>query len=223
MKNTFLTLSFLASALIFGQEHTDDTEKLLDDMCVEFTQTAHLSEGERFLNIANKYIIPYSSTFTEEEWAEESERLFLRFQRKCDSFKNSLAKIHPNTNDNYELLSEKTTANISKKDLAAFKKQQHFYYFDSATNEKVSVEITKNHWTEHFADGTHSKTHFRWISNNQFELEFIESDNFIRNRLNKKGDKYNYEILSKENDFYWILTEVEGQTFLFKYKLFVGK
>lgn len=223
MKNTFLTLSFLASALIFGQEHTDDTEKLLDDMCIEFTQTAHLSDDERFYDPILKYLIPHRLKFKEEEWEAEVERIFQRYKEKCDSFRQFLIDTENNTYDNYKILAERPTANISKKDLAAFKKQQHFYYFDNATNEKVSVEITKNHWTEHFANGTHSKTYFRWISNNQFELEFIESDNFVKDNLNKKGDKYYYEILSKENDFYWILTEVEGQTFLFKYKLFVGK
>lgn len=223
MKHYFIGFCLSTSSIILGQNTTELSEKVLDEMCVEFTQTAHLPDDERVYNPFIKYLIPHKLKFKEEEWEVEFERIFLRFQRKCDSFKHFLIKTQPIINENYEILSEKPQANISKKDLADFKKQHHFYYLHNETNEKILVQISKNHWTENFADGTFSKTYFRWIGENKFELEFIESNNFQKNSLNKKGDKYYYEILNKENDFYWILTEVEGQSILFKYKLFVGK
>ena len=55
---------------------------------------------------------------------------------------------------------------------------------------------------------------------NRFELEFIESNNVNRKSFSKKGEKYLYQVLSKENNYYWIMVEIPGQNRLVKFKLF---
>lgn len=91
------------------------------------------------------------------------------------------------------------------------------------TGEKTEVRTDHKYWTENFSDGSYSKLFYHWIDKTKFELEFIESNNHARKNFSKKGDKYIYEIINKEGDFYWILCEIPGQSEILKFKLFIDQ
>ena len=54
----------------------------------------------------------------------------------------------------------------------------------------------------------------------------IELSDELKSNLNKnfskKGDRYHYEVISKEKDFYNIVVGISGQSQLMQFKLFVN-
>ena len=70
----------------------------------------------------------------------------------------------------------------------------------SLQEKKFIVSIKDGLWNEQFEDNTFSKLKFRWTSENEFMLEFIESDNLIRRNFSVKGDKYFYGIYGVQDN-----------------------
>ncbi|RZJ39151.1 MAG: hypothetical protein EOO18_01600 [Chryseobacterium sp.] len=138
----------------------------------------------------------------------------------CEEFRALLSKANTQkNNENWVTVNKKPAININEKDLQLLKKSTDFYYFE-ASGKKVFVKTDNKYWTETFDDKTNSILYYKWLSANRFELEFIESNNVNRKSFSKKGEKYLYEVLSKENNYYWIMFEIPGQNRLVKFKLF---
>jgi hypothetical protein len=70
--------------------------------------------------------------------------------------------------------------------------------------------IDKGHWVERFRDGTYSKLRFRWIDDCEFEIEFIESTNSVMSQVSKRGDRYRYQIINKNEKYYLVSVEAVG-------------
>ncbi len=80
--------------------------------------------------------------------------------------------------------------------------------------------MEKGKWTDFFSDKTFSKLTYDWISETEFELVFIESNNETRSNFSVKGDKYIYQVLTKENNFYLMTVNIPGQDTFEKFKLY---
>ncbi len=208
----------LISTFSFAQHKNIDI--LTDEMCLSFKNNERLSDSVRITILNEKFIIPYLNQFSEAEKPSIIDQLYFRFQKNCKEFVDYLYRIDPPKKDDWKKLDSRPDIVITEKELDDFKNQHNFYYFEWE-GEKTTVEISKKYWTETFADQTKSKLYFKWVSRNQFELEFIESNNAGRKNFSKKGDKYFYEIVSKENDYYWILVTIPGQQQLLMFKLFL--
>jgi hypothetical protein len=64
---------------------------------------------------------------------------------------------------------------------------------------------------EDFEDGTFSKLEFRWTSDCEFDIVFIESNNLSRKNFSSKGDIYHYGLYSATgNDYLIWLNDVNG-------------
>ena len=76
----------------------------------------------------------------------------------------------------------------------------------------MRITIENNIWQDHFIDGTYSSLKFKWISECEFEIEFVKSNNELRKNFSKAGDKYRYQILAQGAGFYEMFVEVVGST-----------
>ncbi|MBB6372121.1 hypothetical protein [Chryseobacterium shigense] len=221
MKKSVLIIILLLSTFLNAQNESDKTDKMLDEMCSNFKLNENLSDTLRIEILNKKFIHPYLSQFSGSELEDKIDNLYFRFQKRCEHFRDYLVKVDPPKDDNWARLDAHPKITVSENEIAQFKKTIDFYYFEYE-GKKTTLKTDKNFWIETFEDGTNSKLYYKWIGKNKFELEFIESNNNGRKNFSKKGDKYIYEIINKENNYYWILSEIPGQSEILKFKLFVG-
>ena len=220
MKRLNLLLFLFISVFSFAQN--ENIESLTDKMCSNFRENIYLNDSVRIKTLNEKFIIPYLSKFSEKEQKKIIDNLYFRFQKNCQDFREYLYRVAPPQNDDWKKLESRPEITITDGEIALFKKTKNFYYFEYE-GEKTIVNTNNKYWIETFADKTNSKLYFNWASRNGFELEFIESNNISRKNFSKKGDKYLYEVISKEDNYYWILAEIPGQSELLKFKLFDEK
>jgi hypothetical protein len=218
MKVVLSSVCLLTSILLFSQNVED---KVLDDLCLEIKKAKHLSNEEKLIQL-DKQLILYLSNFNENEVEEKFDYIFIRLQKVCEEFSLLIQEIMPpNVRDNWVKLSERPNIEISDEELDEFKKHSLYYYYEydgSITN----VTIMDNLWIDNFIDSTSSKLKFRWVDNTKFEIEFIESDNNTRKNLSKPGEKYYYQIINRENNYYWLLLEIPESNELWKFKFYIN-
>jgi len=213
----FVTFSVTISA---QTNKMDDADKLAERMCLELKNSENKNDTIKTAILKEKYFTPYLKQFSASERKSKYDHLFVRFQKLCEEFRALLSKANTQkNNENWVTVEKKPAININEKDLQLLKKSTDLYYFE-ASGKKVFVKTDNKYWTETFDDKTNSILYYKWLSANRFELEFIESNNVNRKSFSKKGEKYLYEVLSKENNYYWIMFEIPGQNRLVKFKLF---
>lgn len=221
MKFKLLLLSFIFSNFLFAQKDIDSTDKMIDQMCLDFQNSENLSDSIRIQNLNQKFILPYLDQFSDLERESKIDHIYFRLQKRCEYFREYLFKIDPPKTDDWKKLQNKPKATISDNELSKFKTHTNFYYAESG-GEKTYVKTNSEYWIETFSDGTNSKLNYEWVGKNKFDLIFIESNNNSRKNFSKKGDRYHYEIISKEGDFYNIVVGISGQTQLMQFKLFAN-
>jgi hypothetical protein len=165
-----------------------------DSVRVFYTLQQHLPE---FLD---KYEI-----VTEEAYNAVYEKIFFRFQKNCRVFIDMLAKSYEPQGD-WQRHDVKPKGKLAKKACREISSVKNFYYLDN-DGSHVTVTIDKGQWTEVFADGSYSKLNFKWTGDCEFEIEFIESDNYGRKNYSSKGDTYKYGIFDSNENGYRIWTE----------------
>ncbi|UKB83360.1 hypothetical protein LF887_20465 [Chryseobacterium sp. MEBOG06] len=221
MRNSILIIALLLSTFLYPQNHSDTADQMIDKMCSDLKQTEDLSDSLRIESINNKFILPYLTQFSDSERQDKIDHLYFRFQKRCQYFRDYLQKTDPVKSDNWVRLNVRPNITISESEINKFKNNSEFYYLEYDGDKKTIVKTDNTFWIETFPNGTNSKLYYKWIGKNKFELEFIESNNNIKKNFSKKEDRYIYEIINKENNFYWILLEAPNE--IVKFKLFVGK
>lgn len=219
MRSSILVITLLLSIFLRAQNHSDTTDQMIDKICSDLKQNESMSDSLKIKNISQKFIHPYLAQFSDSERQEKFNHLYFRLQNRCQSFKDYLQRIDPIKSDNWARLNTLPDITVSESEIKNFKNSSKFYYLEYDGDQKTIVKTDKNFWIETFTDGTYSKLSYKWISKNKFELEFIESNNNGRKNFSKKGDRYIYQIINKENNFYWILVETSDE--IIKFKLFV--
>ena len=222
MKRILSIILVIPSMFLFGQIETDDSDKMIDEMCLDFKSTENLNDSLRVVSLNEKFIFPFLKKFPNSEREDKIDFIYFRFQKRCEYFRAYLQEVDPPKDNNWVKLNEKPKISISEKEIKEFKANKNFYYFEYA-GEKTFVKTDKKYWTETFADKTNSKLIYKWIDKNRFELEFVESTNNTRKNFSIKGDKFLYQIVNKEKGYYWILCEIPGQSEILKFKLFPEK
>lgn len=222
MKYTlFLTFLFLfQSSQFHAQNELDNIDKLIDKMCFNFEANKELDDSLRLAILNQKFIIPFLDQYSESEQSDKEMLLFYRFQKQCEIFKEFILRIDPPKTDSWVSLTSKPKITISRDEIKKIKKIKRFYYIENS-GEKTEVSIKKKYWIESFPDGTYSKLYFKWTENNKFELKFIESNNDIRKYFSSQGEVYNYEVISKEDNYYWIYIDSQKKSETLKFKLFI--
>lgn len=221
MKNFLSAFILLFGSALFAQ-NVEEVDAASDKLCSYLATLDYIENDEIKMDIL--FRDPMDSALADvpiDELEDFQKRLYYRLQRNCVVFQELLQRLEPHQDD-VVLATEKPIAKISNKELKRFKKTENFSYFE-ADGIKTNVTIKDGFWQDDFADNTYSKLTFEWTGTNQFELEFIKSNNETRANLSIPGDRYLYEIIEKTDTYYLVSAQVEAQKMYQVFKLYFEK
>ncbi|TXD80496.1 hypothetical protein ESY86_20575 [Subsaximicrobium wynnwilliamsii] len=217
MKKILIILLIGISNIAFSQ-----TMKEIDSvsyvMCDYLKNLEIKNDTLKINSLYEKQLYPYLGKFEQSKTQKIGQQVYYRLQRNCVEFRNLLDRLEP-PREEVIRITEKPKSEISKKQLKEFKKQREFYYFEVA-GDTTKVIMENGKWTDSFSNKTFSKLTYNWINETEFELVFIESDNETRSNFSVIGDKYIYQILSKEDEFYLMTVNILGQKTFEKFKMY---
>jgi len=216
-------LIYICSVLCMLTAHAQTIQEI-DSLTVEFcdfVEKSQLKSDQKKIEVLhNEMIMPYLKKLKGADTELVFNQIFFRMQRNCLEFELLLERLDQNPkSEKPERVREKPECKLTDAELEEFKKREKFYYPEN-DGTKTKVFVKQGFWTDRFKNKTFSKLHMRWIGKAEFELEFIESDNVTRKNLSVPGDKYNYQLISKEDKFYWMSYNVPGQDVYTKFKLY---
>lgn len=205
---SLLLLLFVASLTHAQTQQQKDS--IIQEMCKTITAVTDRSDSMRIVTAFNRHLFPFLMKLPEDQRAEAFRAINLRAQRTCEAYTlitDRLAAKMPKRGD-WQMLSEKPNTKLVKKVCREIPDHKNYHYIDY-TGDTVKIEIKKGIYQETFIDGTFSKLSFNWVSDCEFELTFIESNQAIRKNISKPGDKYHYEVLEKHDGYYLVLVTVD--------------
>lgn len=194
----------------------EENDAIVDKICKEIEKTPELSDSLRIALAVQKHLVPFLAGLNERNREEAANNIYYRLQKKCAEFINILNRMYPPPED-WKIVDKKPSGNISKEDckkLLEFKTHQYL----EQSGDTTTVDFSKKFWVDKFTDGTWSKLEVEWLSDCEFELTFMKSNNETRKNLSKKGDKYRYTILEFKEGYYLISSEIvnSGKYYIFK-------
>lgn len=221
MKNYFTCLLFMISTIIFCQNIDEKRDLLIQKLCNILSKNKNLDDLGR-INLVNQdaNLIKYFKDFPKDKIEAEEEALFYRFQKNCKEYADLIKNYSEKNTENWVSINYLPQSTINESDFKLIKKSSEFYYFDYEGNKTI-VKIENNNWIEYFIDESFSKLKLHWLNNNDFNLEFIESNNSMKKSFSRKGEIYQYRILSKENDYYWVVYYNNDLSNIVKFKFYI--
>ncbi|RZJ71110.1 hypothetical protein [Flavobacterium sp.] len=163
-------------------------------ICKEFQKKTIEPDTTKVQRVFNEQFYAFAQKFnikTDEEFKPVFDRLYFRLQKDCVWFQSFMLKVS-NDSESWKISQERPVQKAKKKECR--KMNGNFYYLEPSEGSKTKVVVTENSWTETFVDGTYSKCKLTWTKDCEFTLEFLESNNHVRQNLSVKGDKYYYGI-----------------------------
>jgi hypothetical protein len=217
MKKLIIGVLAITPLLCCGQTQ-EAKDSLISVMCKTITDNTSQNDSIRIFAAYRKHLYPFLERFAEDKRKEIGTSIYFRMQMTCGSFKEILMKAEP-PNEEFEKIIERPTKFPGKKTCRDFIAYKSYLYRES-TGDTVQLTIKNNFWIEKFKDGTYSKLKFYCLTDCEFELEFIESNNKIRSGLSKKGDKYKYYITSKGSDHFDLAVDIKETNKLLGFKIY---
>ena len=221
MKYYLTYILFIICSISFSQNIDEKRDILIHNLCKILSENKNLNDLER-INLVNQNVslIKYFKDFSKDEIQAEEEAIFYRFQKNCKEYTDIIKKFSEKNNENWINLENLPKSTINDKDYNLVKSASELYYFDYEGNKTI-VKIEDNNWIEYFIDESFSKLKLYWIKNNDFNLEFLESNNSMKKSFSRKGEIYQYRIVSKENNYYWIAYYTKDLNNIVKFKLYI--
>ena len=221
MKYYFTCLLFMISTIIFCQNIDEKRDLLIQNLCNILSKNKNLDDLGR-INLVNQdaNLIKYFKDLPKDKIEAEEEALFYRFQKNCKEYADLIKNYSEKNTENWVSINYLPQSTINESDFKLIKKSSEFYYFDYEGNKTI-VKIENNNWIEYFIDESFSKLKLHWLNNNDFNLEFIESNNSMKKSFSRKGEIYQYRILSKENDYYWVVYYNNDLSNIVKFKFYI--
>lgn len=217
MKKSSVILLIGFSNITFSQT-IKEIDSVSNVMCDYLKKLEIKNDTLKINTLYERQLYPYLGKFEQSNVQKVGQQVFYRLQRNCVDFRNLLDRLQPPKVPVTRVI-VKPNPEISKKEIREFKNQKEFHYFEVA-GDTTKVTMEKGEWTDSFADKTFSKLTYDWINETEFELVFVESNNETRSNFSVKGDKYIYQVLSKEDGFYLMTVNIPGQKTFEKFKLY---
>jgi hypothetical protein len=218
MRKLLVILFFSLAANTYSQE-SKITDELLRKVCNSIDSNKSLNDSARVTQAFQKHLFPVMDGMSETQAREAQQRVFYRLQQTCLSFKRILEKLDPVNKGDWQEVDSKPLPAADKSVCKEFAQRKNYSYLERS-GDTVHITVDNGIWTDRFEDGTYSKLHFRWISDCEFQIEFIESNNRSRKNFSKPGDKFSYQILSRENGAYLMSAQIVGQDRFMTFKLY---
>lgn len=218
MKKIYLLLLLLGIANVSVSQTIKEVDSMSNIFCNYLKKLDIKNDTLKLNTLYEQKFYPYLRTVESSKIDQIGNQLYYRLQRNCLGFRELLDRLDP-PKDGVDRNSGRPTSQLTKKQLRELKKRTEFYYYE-VSGEKTKVVMKDGFWTDYFSDNTTSKLTYKWISDTEFELTFIESDNESRSNFSVKGDQFIYQILSKEDNFYWMALNIPGQANYEKSKIY---
>lgn len=213
-------LLLLVSHYMFSQGITQ-IDSMSVVMCNSLKNSINIKNDTLRINtLYESQLYPYLRSLGNSNAQKVGEQIYFRMQRNCVEFRELLDRLDP-PKEGATRKTSKSISKLTKKEIENFKKQVNFKYFE--VNGDITTSTMKNgKWIDTFSDKTYSKLDYKWISDTEFELTFIESNNETRNGFSVKGDKLLYNVISKESDYYLMSVNISGQTVFEEFKMYLN-
>lgn len=215
----YLIIVFLIGIISPAQSQTiKEIDSLSYAMCDYLKQLESPTDALRLQNLYDNQLYPFLDKLDATRSEQVGNQIYYRLQRNCVGFRDLLDRLAPPKEAPIRS-SIKPIATISKKDLKRFKEQKDFYYFE-ASGHTTHATMKEGFWMDTFTDDTHSKLTYNWISDSEFELVFVESNNESRSNFSVKGDKLVYQVLEKKDNYYVLSVNIPGQEVYEKFRVY---
>ena len=212
----FIVLFFLCTKCL-GQS-TQSYDSLISKMCQTLGANKNETDTVKLKLIATQHLWPYLEKFDTAKAHEISNDIFVRAQRQCKDFGEIIFRLIPKKSD-WERVDKKPISHLVKSVCRDFQKLKNYSYLET-NGDTAHITIEDGFWIDHFNDSTFSKLKMQWLSDCEFQIEFVSSNNQIRKRLSKPGDKYRYQVLEKSDGYYFMSAEVVGVNQFMTFKLY---
>jgi len=213
-----LLICFIGISNLAVAQTTAQIDSVSNVLCNFLKQSDIKNDTLKIGALYNEQLYPYLRKIDQSNAQKVGNQLYYRLQRNCVEFRILLDRLESPKEGVVRTL-EKPTPTISKKQLKEFKKRKEFHYFE-VSGDTTTVEMDNGFWIDSFSDQTFSKLTYNWINDTEFELVFIESNNESRSNFSIKGDRYVYQVLSKEYGFYAMSVHIPGHENYEKFKLY---
>jgi len=218
MKTIVLISAVLLSFFAFGQNNPIEG-KMYKDLCNEFKQKTEKADTILIQEAYEKVVMPYLDKWPEEKRDSVSRSIYFRLQKECPEFIQLLHRLDPMDSEEVKFFDKPQKSVISDKELQEFKDEKYFYYLANFVTTYLIID--NGLWFEFLEDKTYSKNLMQWDDRNKFTLTFVESNNLEKKAYSREGDQYHYEIISKENDWYWIQMAEPGGNRFMHFKIYI--
>lgn len=190
-----------------------DILKLCDDMCKQMNSSQE-SHPETIVSTVFEvnvmaFIIQHEITVVD----HLLDKIHFNLYKNCSFYQDFIISVAPESEKkgDWNILNEIPTSSVTKKESRQLLRVKTIYYLES-TGQKTYVKIKRGKWVETFHDGTQSHLKMKWIDENTFELEFIESNNRSRKGMSFKGDLYRYRLIECNSDHFIFVTLPRNDT-----------
>ncbi|GAB4027328.1 hypothetical protein [Spirosoma koreense] len=183
-------------------------DSFFEEVCNTLLDNQHRPDKFRIDEINKQHIIPLLKKYSKYEKEDVYYFITARLQRVCPEYQHILQRKY-GSKDDMILIEKKPVGILDKPACEAFLKIGNYFYYDDK-GDTVQLAIQDGYWVDKFKDDTYSKLKFYWIGDCEFEIEFIESNNRLRKNYNRPGDKYRYQILTKEKNYYILSVTIPG-------------
>jgi hypothetical protein len=215
MKKYLLLINCFAATTICLAQTSAQIDSLTMKMCKTLENNINLTDSIRMQSAYRTHLPEFLEKFkidSEEKFNEVYDRIHYRFQKNCNLAVEIFGRLDQKNSKEWKHINGKPKQIITKTQCRDITRLKKFYYIEPSKNDKTVVTIDNGIWLEEFADGTYSKLNFKWTSDCEFEIEFIDSNNESRKNLSYKGDKYQYGIYNRKgNDFEIWVADNDGK------------
>tara|TARA_R110000737_G_scaffold352457_2_gene398557 strand:+ start:333 stop:998 length:666 start_codon:yes stop_codon:yes gene_type:complete len=221
MKSIQTAIIYISLINISISQNINEIDSVQMRICESVKLNSNLDDNKLIELINENHISKYLATKNNVNKDSLLDHVLLRTEKLCPEYSALAYRINDNFGD-WVLLDHKPTTNIGHALCDEFFKVESFYYLEPNGN-KVELEIKDEFWIDRFIDNTYSKLGLKIKSSCDFTIQFIESNNSMRNKFSKTGDEYNYQILDYVNERYYMAVEISGQEQYYKFILYPNK
>jgi len=207
MKLIIACSCLIVTSNLIGQKQ-DLVDSISNEICKSMSLDKEDNDSIRVFKAFRQHLVPSLSNFSKNQRDSIGDIVYFRLQRNCVIFKELLDRNTPE-NKYWQTVYEKPQSKLSDSDCLQFQKHKNYKYIEP-NGDTVNLKIDNGFWVDNFKNGTHSKLKVYWGRECYFDIEFVESDNDIRNKFSKPGDKYRYSILEKHDNYYKMSVEAIG-------------
>lgn len=100
-------------------------------------------------------------------------------------------------NSDIKVIEEDREPAISVDECRKFTRQEGLFYVETY-GDTTNLSLKNHTYLETFPDGSYSKLKFRWTEGCSFEIEFIESNHYIKKNMSEPGEKYYYTVIDHD-------------------------